>query len=454
MSFCLDHVAMVPEVPTPSSSEWKGDRPGDSNGNVRPVYYLALNEVDPTKRNEIHSVEAELDKSYHQVRQLTLMDRNRKKERIRDLLGSGIAAYSPFHLVGFTSNAAIFENCHDVNDPSHAENDRNVILPMKGRVEGALSNDGGMHRSFRQRVHLSLDVSSNAAAANTPQMMKINATVFLPLMETVFVDADDPFIVNYDVGSKEGSSCKVSVGDDAAKHRHGNDGNGGGGNDEDGINSIFYATTSECNIHFLASETVDIEQPSFASRQYVVAFQLDATVQLSYESHDSVKTSSLSSSAKESMGALQIYIDYGTTLHTRYQLPIGPTIENNESDTCINIGSSGSVAQKDLRGFVPIVIQQPILYSASVSTTEERVSSSTDKRFFNQRIHVLRTDLSSSGYDVDGEHIYTTPPNPIIIHVAAGFDDDYWWVTLATMSTVLFGGLVLMKSMDLVSTWR
>jgi hypothetical protein len=44
-------------------------------------------------------------------------------------------------------------------------------------------------------------------------------------------------------------------------------------------------------------------------------------------------------------------------------------------------------------------------------------------------------------------------PDPIIVHVAAGFDGDYWWVTSITMLSALIGGFMIMKSIDSISLW-
>jgi hypothetical protein len=41
----------------------------------------------------------------------------------------------------------------------------------------------------------------------------------------------------------------------------------------------------------------------------------------------------------------------------------------------------------------------------------------------------------------------------IIIHVAAGLDDDHAWVTIVTLSLALLGGFVLMRSLDSISIW-
>mmetsp|Transcript_38698 Transcript_38698/g.63275 ORF Transcript_38698/g.63275 Transcript_38698/m.63275 type:complete len:91 (+) Transcript_38698:507-779(+) len=89
-----------------------------------------------------------------------------------------------------------------------------------------------------------------------------------------------------------------------------------------------------------------------------------------------------------------------------------------------------------MNGLVPIVIKQPSLYSASVTLGDENES--------NAKYYTLQTDVTEEKLN---------PPDPIIIHAAAGLDSDYWWITGITMSSALIGGLVLMKSLDSVSIW-
>jgi hypothetical protein len=44
-------------------------------------------------------------------------------------------------------------------------------------------------------------------------------------------------------------------------------------------------------------------------------------------------------------------------------------------------------------------------------------------------------------------------PDPIIVNVAAGIYDDYWWVTSVTMLSALIGGVIIMQSIYTASIW-
>ena len=383
--YCESHIALIPNLHHITEVGF---------GDAIPEYYLALDEQVTNSDTSI-----DIMKVYKQNRQLNIYE-DKEKETLQDNLKTrGDNAYSPFHLTDFTSSGL---------DDS---NDTDSIKSMYGDVEGILSSEGGMHRNFHQKLILSLDnISSNTCGNGAPseeadscedssshQQININATVLLPIMESVFIDADDPLLVEYGNDSPpEGIACKVSLLDEEQKTKE-----------------VSSSSSSKCEIQFIHPEVIDIEQPSFASRQHVVAYQISA---------------SLDFVPPKEGDELKIAIDYGTTLHIRYPSPIGLNDE---------IGDNG---------LVPVVIQQPTLYSASAATINGDDDASNEEQRYR-----LQTDVTSPSFDETKSSI---PPNPIVIHIAAGSDDDYWWITVGTMSSALIGGLVLMKSLDSVSIWN
>jgi len=378
--YCESHIALIPN---------NLHHIGSVGFGVAPEYYLALDEQVTNSDTSIDDT-----KGYKQNRQLNVYE-DKEKETLHDNLKTrGVNAYSPFHLTGFTSSRV---------DGSNGSS----IKSMYGNVEGVLSSDGGMHRNFHQKLILSLDnISSHTCGSDAPsedvdscedsrsshQQININATILLPIMESIFIDADDPLLVEYGNDSPpEGIACKVSLLDEQKTKE-------------------VSSSSSKCDIQFIHPEVIDIEQPSFASGQHVVAYQISA---------------SLDFTPPNQGDELEIAIDYGTTLHIRYPSPI---VSNDK---------------KTDNGLVPVVIQQPILYAASA--TIHGVDDTEEQRYR------LQTDVTSPSFEKAKSSI---PPNPIVIHVAAGLDDDYWWITILTMSSALIGGLVLMKSLDSVSIWN
>ena len=381
--YCESHIALIPNL---------HHIVGVGLGVALPEYYLSLDEQVTNSDTSIDNTNG----YYKQNRQVNMYE-DKEKETLHDNLKTrGSDAYSPFHLTGFTSSGL-------------DDSDSIIIRSIYGTVEGLLSSDGGMHRNFHQKLILSLDntssstcgsdASSDEAAScqnssNSYQQININATVLLPIMESVFIDADDPLLVEYGNDSPPEIACKVSLLDEEQKTKE-----------------VSSSSLSKCEIQFIHPEVIDIEQPSFASRQYVVAYQISASLDFTPPSEGD---------------ELKIAIDYGTTLHIRYPSPIVSNDEESENGLVL-----------------PVVIQQPVLYSAFA------IIHGNDKT--EEQIYRLQADVTSPSFDETKSSI---PPNPIVIHVAAGLYDDYWWITLVTMSSALIGGLVLMKSLDSVSIWN
>jgi hypothetical protein len=389
--YCLDRMALLPDVDSPASSMLSLMQTRFSRGDVRPLHYLAIDEE--IERSETPNISSS---SYMQIRQIMARDKHKERESIRDLPNYGVLSYSPFHLVDFMPGGRDVSEYYD----QVANGYEKMISLMKGNVNSTLSADGGMHRSFHQRVTLYLNqIKRLKPALSRKYKMEVNATVFLSLMESLFIDVDDPFIVEYSSDSAEPILCRSLVLSKTFA--------------KDGSDSV---PNSQCNIRFVSPKTIDIEQPSFASRQYVVAFQISATIEFT--------TRELS----ELMHQMQFGFDYGTSLHIRYLLP---TISIHRE----NVGN--------MNGLTSVAIQHPILYSANACLMEGEGGNVI--QYF-----VLDTAAGSETSDDSGISLMQ---EPIIIDVATGMDDDYWWVTCITMFSALVGGFVVMRSIDSVSIW-
>lgn len=347
IQYCLDHLAVVAPV--------------ESFGGVKPAYYLSIDSSMASHSFHAQQVLLNDRESYRQHRNLQVVEDNERENSVDGY--KGVDAFSPFHLTGFMPTGLV---------------DDETLFPLYGIVQGNLSNEGGMHRSFRQTVHLScMDLPKKNDAT---YRLDLNATVLLPITESVFIDADDPLVIEYGRDFPDGVECKTTIvsGDTSADKK----------------------VENSCDIEFTSSEVIDIEQPSFSSRQYVVIYHIHVSLDFN-ESH-----------YKAMKGGLILDIDYATTLHIRYPSP----------------AVNGDV--------VPIVIQQPLLYSAVAD-------------MYNRK-YILQTNATVSEYGGDNKWAV---PQPIIVNVAAGIDDDYWWVTLITMSAAVIGGIAVITSIDSISDW-
>lgn len=380
--YCVDHMALLPDVQSPAASMASLiDAVNFARRDVRPMHYLAIDEVIDRNRSN-----GSTSASFVQVRQIMARDEHNERESIRDLPEHGVAAYSPFHVVDF-----MFGGRDAVEYIKAVHGDDSIISLIIGRVNGELSADGGMHRAFHQRLTLLVNPKVAQSWDSKQLRFDINATVLLPLMENIFIDADDALLVEYDSVSSDSITCRTSLLSENNRDIH-----------------------AKCNIEFITPQTIDIEQPSFASQQYVVAFQIHASIEFS------------TVASMERMQQMQLLFEYGTTIHTRYQLPLSIDGKNNE-----------------LRGIMPVAIEQPVLYTATARLLDRKGSEAM--QFFVLDTATL-TESSQDSYE-------PTTPIPLVINVAVGVDDDYFLVTSITLLSALIGGFIVIRSIDLVSIW-
>ena len=329
--YCIMHVSILPAVSTSS---------------IQPAFHLTMEEdAGAAATDGIESGK------YHQKRDLAVYE-DKEREKLADARYiKGV--FSPFHLKDFT--------------PIRSQ----TTGIMKGIIKGDLSEKGGMHRSFRQTIELAMPWNRRLSDRTH---VSVNATVFLPISENIFIDADDAMLTDYLKGSNLNGStlCQLRSQNSA---------------------EISYVM---CNIDFINAEVIDVEQPSFASRPYVVAFQIMASFELSGSNNDD---------------ELRFAIEYGTRIHVRYQEPAQNSTNND---------------------LVPVTIQPPVLYSA------------TAKLDGAARSTLFSLDLNAVQFAAD----------PVVFRVSTGRQSDYWIVTIATMGTALVGGILLLRSIDSISTWR
>jgi hypothetical protein len=225
---------------------------------------------------------------------------------------------------------------------------------------------------------------------------------------------------------------------------------------------------SQCNITFIHSEIIDIEQPSFTSRQYVIAYQingiasfhLSTTMLLPLSSNnnnndddDNNNNDSTISSASE-VKTLEIVFKYGSTLHTRYPPPTSTTIYDSNSNNNNNNNKAGEV---------DVVIQRPILYSAyaslvkkygdDVDDDEEKKKMTRQRRRQRQQVDYLFCNMKAATSTTPTTMLYPRDSFPLVISIAAGMDDHYWLVTIVSMTLAFIGGLLVLRSLDSISIW-
>jgi len=122
-------------------------------------------------------------------------------------------------------------------------------------------------------------------------------------------------------------------------------------------NAATYSLT--CDIKFAHPGVIDIEQLSFVSRQHVVAYPVGGlTLVYSPQRWRNGNGASLFS-LREGGGTLEIVVEYGMMLHVQYPAPI-------VASSTASGGGPASLVRNNGNGLVPVAVQHPSLYSASV----------------------------------------------------------------------------------------
>jgi hypothetical protein len=101
-------------------------------------------------------------------------------------------------------------------------------------------------------------------------------------------------------------------------------------------------------------------------------------------------------------------------------------------------------------------VRQPVLYSTSASLEYAGDGNGRSFKIDGRLVaHSLRTnDIVDTLRTSSTASFHSPPLDPIVIRIAVGIDADYWLVTLATMTSALIGGMLVIWSLDSISVWR
>jgi len=248
-------------------------------------------------------------------------------------------------------------------------------VPVK--IMSTVSDAGGMHRTHHHRIVLSLTGISES-------VVKGNVTVLLPLSEGLFIDIDDAL-------HNDGECTVASAVQDLSVH--------------------VLSEGSECNAELAAlsrGTVVDIEQPSFASQQHVLA------IEVSFE----LLFSLLTPSGKDiDQKVSNVELGFASNLHLRYPPPT----------SCAKDDSPGRS-------------RMSLVYVPST---------------FIGGGHLVVVDNASNDDEILSVQWDTGSVQDVsVLETAAGHDGDYIFVVLATLVASLIGSLIMIKDISRVSSWR
>jgi len=263
----------------------------------------------------------------------------------RHMIGGDIHAHSdvksPFHLAD-----SLLENEVNRADPTQES-----VVPSI--VSSVVEDEAGMHRHVIHQIQIPIGtwVVGNASMV-----------LLWPVSQYTFINLDDPY------EAATSNPCQV-------------------------ISDPSY----NCHIDLLHQGIIDIEQPSFASGQHVVAFALKIDRSEPQIQNDISNKEEKEISSTEDGGDLKLILT--TMLHTRY---LAPTCET-----------------------ATLRIATPVVFSGAINTTK----NTTVKMIPSSNEQLL------------------------LLEVPTGCMDDYDFVMMATMGFSVVGSLVMLQFMTQASQW-
>ena len=226
---------------------------------------------------------------------------------------------------------------------------------VPSRIISSVSKSGGMHRTHSHRVVLSLGQIIDDGASEA----RGEVTVLLPLGQGLFMDMDDAL-------QNDGDCTVASVG-------------------------------GQCRAVMLPLSygvVVDIEQPSFAGRQHVLAIQVSFQLQNLHQQGHSLP---------------DVALDFASNLHLRYQAPL---IDGEE-------GVEGGARM------VPVHVPSTFVGGGHV-------------------------EGGTHSFSIYGGQVQR---DALVIEAATGHDCDYIFVVVATLLASAIGSLAMIRDFSRVSRW-
>ena len=299
------------------------------------------------------------------------------KERVNEGLSGGDHSHqpmlnSPFH------HPSIMELTNDMNI---SEEDHAVEYQIGH--DTTLLDEGGMHRAFINRVTIALDPKQHFTKRSLiPKdvqtlTLKGNMTFLFPILKGYFIDLDDPFQDDID------QACHLQQS---------------------------LSTKDSCHVKIVTTPSdlvIDIEQPSFASKQHVIAFRLhfQASIMNDFSSHGSDPL---------------IELTFVPMIHLRYQ-PI--------------------VKKYDYRkGLILIPVSNLFLHHANIET---KVTNSNNAN--NYTYH--------TNFKIAQQVEKSNQSRILSVEVATGLDSHHDIVMIFTMLACFLGAIQMIRDFSKIGQW-
>ena len=271
-----------------------------------------------------------------------------------------------------------------------------AIVPNKNKdtptfsasLDTNIDFQAGMHRPYNHNLMISVPSMASNGITNSLSIDG-NMTLLLPIHSEYFLDLDDPF--QDDISQ----ACKIQM-------------------IVDGHNELLLINdevVSRCQIEVVTSSNsvIDIEQPSFASTEHVVAFHINYNVDISENSWKKFLDMTTPSS-------LSLALNFVPVMHLRYQPPII------------------DIAKK----VIYLGVQNSFLYSGSMHTTVE-----FDDNKYEKKSYVMITDACEQNSNLSVH----------MVEVACGLDRHYNFVMIATIAACIIGTIQMIRDLSKIGHW-
>ncbi len=255
-----------------------------------------------------------------------------------------------------------------------------------------LSTHGGMHRAFVNEIAISLDADEGYAKRQPEGIyledIHIDGTLFFifPILEGYFIDLDDPFQEDLD------QPCRMRL-----------------------LQLMQHQGERSCQMEIITTPkdlVIDIEQPSFASKQHVIAFRIDVHASLIDIPTDEINIIDSTKSLLE--------ITFVPMIHIRYQSSI--------------VGESHRESS-----FVPIPVSNIFLHTSNMITTFTYSNGDRDTEYSNLHIAHQLQELQQT--------------KNIIVEVASGLDSHHNVVMVFTILACMVGTIQMIRDFSKIGRW-
>jgi len=222
-------------------------------------------------------------------------------------------------------------------------------------VTSTLSEAGGMHRDLHSVLEIDLPVDDNSTIA-AGDSYNFTTTMLLFLPANVFINTEDCLVTK---------QANVTL-----------------------------------QLQTAAGETIDQEEPAFATRPHLVLVHIQGQV-----------------ATTESLTTTRLVVPWTTLLHVRYPAP-----------------AAASTASYD---FTAVTVPAPVFLQGTLQSHSTGMLTTT-------RTLVSDTNAPSHYWD----------PALLTVWVATAKQDDYWCVTMLTLAAAVVGAGIMLRDIARVAVWE